>query len=140
GRRRSTPTGVRTPSAQRSGGGRRAGGRVAAPAGVPPALPVLGPRATHRSSRPPEDRRRARGPAGVAATAPPPAPAAGSPDRFAAAGALRCSPRRRCGEAGAPSPLRFGAAEPGASIGRPPRSPTAAPPAPPPPPSPLPSR
>src|SRR5437870_3968859 len=43
------------------------------------------------------------------------------------------NPRRRCGEAGAPSPLRFGAAEPGASIGRRPRRLIGAPTAPPPP-------
>src|SRR6266705_98023 len=42
-------------------------------------------------------------------------------------------PRRRCGEAGAPSPLRFGAAEPGASIGRRPRRLIGAATAPPPP-------
>src|SRR5439155_21794613 len=42
-------------------------------------------------------------------------------------------PRRRCGEAGPPSPLRFGAAEPGASIGRRPRRLIGAPTAPPPP-------
>src|SRR5213596_2158519 len=42
-------------------------------------------------------------------------------------------PRRRCGEAGAPSPLRFGAAEPGSSIGRRPRRLIGAPTAPPPP-------
>src|SRR5207249_880489 len=42
-------------------------------------------------------------------------------------------PRRRCGEAGAPSPLRFGAAEWGASIGRRARRLIGAPTAPPPP-------
>src|SRR5205823_12556656 len=42
-------------------------------------------------------------------------------------------PRRRCGEAGAPSPLRFGAAEPDASIGRCWRRLIGAPTAPPPP-------
>src|SRR5437764_7414513 len=41
--------------------------------------------------------------------------------------------RRRCGEAGAPSPLRFGAAEWGASIGRRARRLIGAPTAPPPP-------
>src|SRR5438552_15184626 len=43
------------------------------------------------------------------------------------------NPRRRCVEAGAPSPLRFGAAEWGASIGRRARRLIGAPPAPPPP-------
>src|SRR5213595_1248805 len=43
------------------------------------------------------------------------------------------NPRRRCGEAGAPSPLRFGAAEWGASIGRRARRLIGAPTAPPPP-------
>src|SRR5439155_15866266 len=42
-------------------------------------------------------------------------------------------PRRRCGEAGAPSPLRFGAAERGASLGRRPRRLIGAATAPPPP-------
>src|SRR2546426_4839580 len=42
-------------------------------------------------------------------------------------------PRRRCGEAGAPPPLRFGAAEWGASIGRRARRLIGAPTAPPPP-------
>src|SRR5204863_5056040 len=42
-------------------------------------------------------------------------------------------PRRRCGEAGAPSPLRFGAAESGASTGRRTRRLIGAPRAPPPP-------
>src|SRR5207244_12655114 len=49
---------------------------------------------------------------------------------------LTPSPTRRSsdlGEAGAPSPLRFGAAEPGASIGRRPRRLIGAPTAPPPP-------
>src|SRR5207249_764587 len=45
----------------------------------------------------------------------------------------RSVPRRRCGEAGAPPPLRFGAAEPGASIGRRPRRLIGAATAPPPP-------
>src|SRR5437773_10530780 len=44
-----------------------------------------------------------------------------------------CDPTRRCGEAGAPSPLRFGAAEWGASIGRRGRRLIGAPTAPPPP-------
>src|SRR5881409_3626420 len=46
---------------------------------------------------------------------------------------LSSDPRPRCGEAGAPSPLRFGAAEPGASIGRRGRRLIGAPTAPPPP-------
>src|SRR5207253_2720021 len=45
----------------------------------------------------------------------------------------RSDPRRRCGEAGAPSPLRFAAAEWGASIGRRARRLIGAPTAPPPP-------
>jgi len=81
---------------------------VPAPAGGPPPLPVLGPRATRRSLRPPEDRRRARGPAGVAAAAPPPAPAARIRGRVRLTRAGEATPPARGaewrnGEAGAPS-------------------------------------
>src|SRR5882724_273611 len=96
-----------SPSEYRRKRGERSSSRVPAPAGGPPPLPVLGPRATRRSSRPPEDRRRARGSAGVAAATPPPAPAARIRGRVRLTRAGEATPPARGaewrgGEAGAP--------------------------------------
>src|SRR5207247_11056389 len=98
--------GVGTPAepAQRSGerrGRRRSGiARVRASVrrgrGHPPALPVLGPRATRRLRRPPGGPQARAGPAGVAAAgAPPPTPLYDGARRTAPRRAARPPPARR---------------------------------------------